>query len=240
MLAHQFGRLKAQLSSSVLNQVANVASCCCYPKISYTLNQTETCLDWLGYIARLKGTSKQVVMSAEGFSKTDAELGRLASDLSQLSTRIVMVYIPFYDWIASVYRGTHKETFSPTDFAHWLTDKTMEFWKNNRFNTSVHSRYAAHFSDIRVHTLGPSLMADIACDDLNASKTCSWFKKSVAKAKNVRTKGSTAGKCLDPAQQQKLENLSIELHRATFGIFSPPPFPTSDFHDQASHCFGNK
>ena len=132
MLAHQFGRLKAQLSSSVLNQVANVASCCCYPKISYTLNQTETCLDWLGYIARLKGTSKQVVMSAEGFSKTDAELGRLASDLSQLSTRIVMVYIPFYDWIASVYRGTHKETFSPTDFAHWLTDKTMEFWKNNR------------------------------------------------------------------------------------------------------------
>ena len=150
-----------------------------------------------------------------------------------------MLYRPFYDWIASLYRQAHAENFSQMGFAQWLTDETMGS-RTDLFTTSVYSRYAAHFSDIRVHTLGPSLMADIICDDLNASKTCSCFKKSVAKAKNVRTKGSTAGKCLDPAQQQKLENLSIELHRATFGIFSPPPFPTSDFHDQASHCFGNK
>ena len=178
-------------------------------------------------------------MSSEAFDRGNISLGRLASDLSKITTRIVMVYRPFYMFIASVYRETHSKNFSSTGFADWLSDEKMEFFADYRFTTAVYSRYAAHFSDIRVHTLGPSLMTDIACDDLNASKTCSWFRKAVVEMSNVRTKGSTAGKCLSLVQAQKLERISIDLHRAAFGILSPH-FSTSDFQYQASNCFGNR
>ena len=223
---------------------------------SKCINQTETCLDWFGYIARLKDTTKKVVISSEGFAfLTGTQLGQLASDLSKLTTRIVMVYRPFYSYIASFYRQgvslnisstgfyrqrAFKENISSTGFADWLSDEIMDFYAYNLFTTAVYSRYAVYFSDIRVHTLSPSIMTDIACDDLNASRTCSWFRTAVIDKKNVRANVFAAGKCLSPAQEQKLENISIHLHQAAFGIFSPTPFPTSDFHDQASICFGNR
>ena len=134
----------------------------------------------------------------------------------------------------------HKDKSSPAGFANWLSDEKTESFAYNCFTTAVYSQYAAHFSDIRVHMLGSSLMTDIACDDLNASRTCSSFRKAMIKRENARAKGSPAGKCLSRMQEQKLENLSIDLHWPAFGIFSTPPFPTSDFNDEASNCFGNR
>lgn len=201
----------------------------------------EKCNSWLKAIAMFKKNSQKVVISDEAWCKNKLDLGQLASDLSELNTTIIMFYRPFYEWIGSVYRQKQKGSASPTGFARWLSNETMNAYAFDRnYVTSVYSRYAAHFSDVRVHTMGPSLMTDIVCDDLNASRTCSWFRTAAIEKKNVRNKGPEAGECLNPAQQHMLERLSIDLHRAAFGIFSPPPFPTSDFHDQASHCFGTR
>lgn len=199
------------------------------------------CKHWLKSVAMFKEKQNKVVMSDEGWCMA-ADLGQLASDLSELTTIIVMYYRPFYEWIASLYREHAKEYASPTRFAKWLSNETMHKYAFGNWNyvTSVYRRYAAHFSDVRVHIMGPSLMTDIVCDDLNASQTCSWFRAAKIGKENARTKGSEAGKCLNPAQQQELERLSVYLHWTAFGIVSPPPFPTSDFHDQASHCFGTR
>merc|ERR1712176_147353 len=52
------------------------------------------------------GAAIRVVMSSEHWSliTDNTQLAVFAFDLSQTTTRIVMVYRPFYDWIASYYR----------------------------------------------------------------------------------------------------------------------------------------
>lgn len=221
-------------------RVTNVAAC--YKrgkKVGWVENQTEACLDWLGYTAQLKGTTKKVVMSDESFGTARTDVSQIATDLSNFHTRIVMVYRIFYDWIASLYRQNVKDNISETGFALWLTDEKMNKEAyHGTFTTAVYRRYAAHFSDIRVHTLGPSLMADIVCNDLTASRTCASFRKFPMIQMNVRRRGDSGGACLSRLQQQKLEHISVELHQAALGMFSR--FPTSDFHDKAKSCFGNR
>lgn len=223
-------------------KVANVGSC--YTGIApkaedWVQNKTEMCLDWLHYIAELKDTTKKVVMSSENFAAVvlPTDVARLAYDLHQVKTIIVMVYRPFYDWVASVYRQKNEKTYSSMGFVDWLSDSEMQHRAyNDVFTTSVYRRYALHFSDIRVHTLGPSLMANIACDDLRAQTTCASFRKSSLSEKHIKEQGESV-ECLSPAQRQQLLNISMELHSTAWGLFGPP-FPTSDFHDKALSCFG--
>mmetsp|Transcript_88316 Transcript_88316/g.233639 ORF Transcript_88316/g.233639 Transcript_88316/m.233639 type:complete len:307 (-) Transcript_88316:210-1130(-) len=220
-------------------QVANVAACYTGYVFPYVINQTQTCLDWLEYIDKLRGTSHKVVMSSENFAQGQTPLlAQLASDLRHVTTKVIVVYRPFYDWIASVYRQTNaKRGISKAGFASWLTDSVMEEYAANLSSTSVYSKYAAHFSDVVMHSLDSSLLTNIACDDLGAPMTCASFRRSEMTFKNVKQKKST-GECLSPAQLQTLETISIDLHRKAFGILAP--FPASDFHDQVSSCFGNR
>merc|ERR1712194_515996 len=164
-------------------------------------------------------------------------MAQLASDLGQFTTTIVMVYRPYYDWISSVYRQTSK---SGIPFELWLTDEIIESKTTPfpSFTTSAYKRYAAIFSDVRVHMLGPSLMTEIVCDDLHASKTCDHFQASTLEPYNVKANFTVRGRgCLSSHQLQKLETMSINLHREAFGIFSS--FPKSDFDIKALSCFGN-
>jgi len=222
-------------------QVANVAACYTGYVFPYVINQTQTCLDWLEYIDKLRGTSHKVVMSSENFAQGQTPLlAQLASDLRHVTTKVIVVYRPFYDWIASVYRqitANNAAAISEAGFALWLTDSIMQEQAANFSSTSVYSKFAAHFSDVVMHSLDPSLLIDIACDDLGAPMTCASFRRSEMTFKNVKQKKST-GECLSPAQLQTLETISIDLHRKAFGILAP--FPASDFHDQVSSCFGNR
>ncbi|CAK0797922.1 unnamed protein product [Prorocentrum cordatum] len=177
-------------------------------------------------------------MSSEIFSTWPCHIAQLASDLRHVATKIVVVYRPFYEWIASVYRERNAKTISKAGFASWLTDSVMEEWAANRSSTSVYSRYAAHFSDVVMHSLDSSLLANIACDDLGAPRACAWFQGAKVRNANVKRKEDSTGECLSPAQRQTMETISIDLHRTAFGIFVP--FPASDFHDQLSNCFGNR
>ncbi|CAK0790898.1 unnamed protein product [Prorocentrum cordatum] len=174
-------------------------------------------------------------MSSESFAHVYGDdMSQLASDLAPFTTRIVMVYRPFYDWVASVYRQIRVGT----SFEAWLTDEIMES-KVNSFTTNVYKRYASVFADIKVHTLGPSLMAEIACDDLEATTTCAYFQRAALKSYNVKAASSTRGReCLSAYQLQKLQNISFDLHMEAFGMYSS--FPKSDFETKASACFGNE
>jgi len=232
----QFGGL--QEGAERKTNVANVASCYTEKTISWVVNQTQVCLDWLEYIDKLRGTSHHVVMSSELFDHGTCNISQLASDLRHVATKIVVVYRPFYEWIASVYRQVNANTISKAGFASWLTDSTMEMWAANRSSTSVYNRYAAHFSDVVMHSLNSSLLANIACDDLGAPRACAFFRRAKMKHANVKRKEDSTGECLSPAQRQTMETISIDLHRTAFGIFVP--FPASDFHDQLSNCFGNR
>lgn len=241
----QFGSLAKGAGEKA--QVANVAVCYSGETLDFVVNQTQTCLDWLEYIDKLRGTPHKAVMSSEHFGQSTSvfakrashAVAQLASDLSHVTTKIVVVYRPFYDWIASVYRQRYENKgYSKVGFALWLTDSTMEEYATTIFSTSVYSRYAAHFSDVVVHKLDSSLLTNIACDDLGAPMTCDSFRKSEMVTRNVKTKGNSTGECLSPAQRQTLENMSIDMHRKAFGIFEP--FPASDFQDQVSSCFGNR
>jgi len=220
-------------------QVANVAACYTGYVFPYVINQTQTCLDWLEYIDKLRGTSHKVVMSSENFAQGQTPLlAQLASDLRHVTTKVIVVYRPFYDWIASVYRQRYAGGGSKPGFALWLTDSRMKEYAANASSTSVYSRYAAYFIDVVMRNLDSSLMANIACDDLGASRTCALFRESKMASLNVRATDMSAGECLSPAQLQTLENISIEMHRAAFGIVAP--FPAADFHDKISSCFGNR
>merc|ERR1712194_344808 len=106
------------------------------------------------------------------------------------------------------------------------------------YTTKVYSQFAAYFSDIKVHTVGPNLMAEIVCDDLNATRSCAAFRRSPLEHKHVSSKGSLAGGCLSALQLQTLENISADLHKEMFGSLSG--FSTSDFHAQELTCFGNR
>jgi len=244
--ARQFGGL-GKGAGAVKNQVANVAMCYTgkthdewsdfwQPEIA--VNQTRTCLDWIEYIDHLRDSPHNVVMSSEWFSLWSTRIAQLASDLSNVATKIVVVYRPFYDWIASVYRQRYAGGGSKPGFALWLTDSRMKEYAANASSTSVYSRYAAYFIDVVMRNLDSSLMANIACDDLGASRTCALFRESKMASLNVRATDMSAGECLSPAQLQTLENISIEMHRAAFGIVAP--FPAADFHDKISSCFGNR
>mmetsp|Transcript_35274 Transcript_35274/g.79918 ORF Transcript_35274/g.79918 Transcript_35274/m.79918 type:complete len:306 (+) Transcript_35274:119-1036(+) len=231
-----FGSL---LGSQRRIQVANVARCYAELPLPYVVNQTQTCLDWREYIDKLRGTSHHVVMSSEAFARRTLQIAQLASDLMPVTTKIIVVYRPFYEWIASVYRQTNaKRGISKAGFASWLTDSVMEEYAANLSSTSVYSKYAAHFSDVVMHSLNSSLLANIACDDLGAPMTCASFRRSEMTHENVKRKEDPTGDCLSPAQRQTMETISIDLHRTAFGIFAP--FPASDFHDQLSNCFGNR
>merc|ERR1719424_2191010 len=81
------------------------------------------------------------------------------------------------------------------------------------YTTKVYSRFAAHFSDIKVHTIGPSFLAEMVCDDLNATRICAAFQKSTLAHNHVSPKGSLAGGCLSALQLQTLENISVDLHK---------------------------
>eukprot|EP00959_Pyramimonas_sp_CCMP1952_P021929 461356-Pyramimonas_sp.AAC.1 len=84
-------------------------------------------------------------MSSEKFAHVDGDdMSQLASDLAPFTTRIVMVYRPFYDWVASVYR----QTGHGTSFEAWLTDERMESQVKG-FTTSVFKRYASVFADVK-------------------------------------------------------------------------------------------
>jgi len=233
----QFGGL--QEGAERKTNVANVASCYTEKTISWVVNQTQVCLDWLEYIDKLRGTSHHVVMSSEAFAHRTAQISQLASDLRPVATKIIVVYRPFYEWIASVYRQTNaKRGISKAGFASWLTDSVMEEYAANLSSTSVYSKYAAHFSDVVMHSLDSSLLTNIACDDLGAPMACASFRRSEMTHENVKQKEDSTGDCLSPAQRQTMETISIDLHRTAFGIFAP--FPASDFHDQLSNCFGNR
>jgi len=105
--------------------------------------------------------------------------------------------------------------------------------------SSLYRRYAVHFSDIRVHTLGPNLVTEIVCDDLNATRTCAVLRESTMEHYHISPspKGSLSG-CLSPLQLQELEDVSADLHKEMFG--SLLGFSTSDLHAQALRCFGNR
>jgi len=219
--------------------VANLASCYCEKQTYWVVNKTQNCLDWLEYIDKLRGTSHHVVMSSEAFAHRTAQISQLASDLRPVATKIIVVYRPFYEWIASVYRQTNaKRGISKAGFASWLTDSVMEEYAANLSSTSVYSKYAAHFSDVVMHNLDSSLLTHITCEDLGAPMACAWFRRSDMAHHNVKRMEDSTGECLSPAQRQTMETISIDLHRTAFGIFAP--FPASDFHDQLSNCFGNR
>jgi len=233
----QFGSLAKGSQGKI--QVVNVAACYDEMFVHFVVNQNQTSLDWLEYIDKLSGTSHHVVMSSEAFAHRTAQIAQLASDLRPVATKIIVVYRPFYEWIASVYRQTNaKRGISKAGFASWLTDSVMEEYAANLSSTSVYSKYAAHFSDVVMHSLNSSLLTNIACDDLGAPMACAWFRRSDMIHKNVKHREDSTGECLSPAQRQTMETISIDLHRTAFGIFAP--FPASDFHDQLSNCFGNR
>jgi len=245
--ARQFGGL-GKGAGAVKNQVANVAMCYTgkthdewsdFWQPEMAVNQTRTCLDWIEYIDHLRDSPHNVVMSSEWFSLWSTRIAQLASDLSHVATKIVVVYRPFYDWIASVYRQRYARSgVSKVGFALWLTDSMMEGYATHFSSTSVYSRYEAHFSDVVMHTLNSSLLTTIACDDLGAPRACKSFQKAEMVTLNVKREPYSQGECLSPAQLRTLESISIEMHRKAFGIFEP--FPASDFHDQVSSCFGNR
>jgi len=223
-----------------MTQIANVAECYLSSKSKWR-DYTETiCSDWLHFLDQLKGTSKKVVMSSERFDQiNDTSVAQLAFDLSHISTTIVMVYRPFYDWIASWYRQLKAHGQVELAFADWLSVSQMEYYAYNySFTTSLHSRYAAHFSDVKVHVMGPDMMTDIVCDDFNAANTCATSRKAKVMKLNVRTK-SSPHECLSSLQLQTLRTISIELHRAAYGIFASSSFPAADFDAKARICFGN-
>jgi len=230
--ASQFGKTRPRRN----HQIRNVAACYRKPgEKVHDLDYSEmSCTKWHEFLALLTvQPNGRLVMSSESFSHVYGDdMSQLASDLAPFTTRIVMVYRPFYDWVASVYR----QNVHGTSFEAWLTDEIMEY-NVNSFTTSVYKRYASAFADVKVHTLGPSLMADIACDDLEARTTCAYFQRSAPKPHNV--KAATSGReCLSAYQLQKLQNISFELHMEAFGFFSS--FPKSDFDTKASICFGNE
>ncbi|CAK0806445.1 unnamed protein product [Prorocentrum cordatum] len=148
---------------------------------------------------KAKGLQKMVVMSSERFDQiNDTSVAQLAFDLSYISTTIVMVYRPFYDWIASWYRQLKAHGQVELTFADWRSVSQMEHYAYNySFTTSLHSRYAAHFSAVKVHVMGPDKMTDIVCDDFNAANTCATSRK--AKASPTPSVDSTAasGGCSD-------------------------------------------
>ncbi|CAK0846978.1 unnamed protein product [Prorocentrum cordatum] len=222
-----------------MTQIMNVAECYRIPS-KYKDNIETICSDWLHFLDQLKGTSKKVVMSSERFDHiNDTSVAQLAFDLSHISTTIVMVYRPFYDWIASWYRQLKAHGQVELAFADWLSVSNMEYYAYNfSFTTSLHSRYAAHFSDVKVHVMGPDMMTDIACDDFNATNTCAMSRKDKMMQLNVRAK-SSPGECLSSLQLQTLRTISIELHRAVYGIFASSSFPAADFDAKARICFGN-
>lgn len=217
-------------------QISNVAACYQHTASRVVHDYSDaSCSNWHEFLAQLTvQPNERLVMSSESFAHVDGDgMSQLASDLSPFTTIIVMVYRPFYDWIASVYRQTGAT--NNQSFETWLTDERMDL-KQRGFTTSVYKRYASAFSDVRVHTLGPSLMSEIACDDLEASTTCAAFQKSDVHSFNSKA-ASVPRECLNAHRLQKLENISIDLHREAFGLFSR--FPKSDFDKQASTCFGN-
>lgn len=233
------------------HQVKNVAACYTGVKLPHASvkDQADACSNWLNFTAQLNGTEK-VVMSSEEFSLVDEQMAQLASDLSEFSTIIVTVYRPFYEWIASIYRqerssfqwrkGPNESQMLP--FSEWLTVPRMEEHVYE-FTTSVYKRYAANFSDVRMHILGPSLLAEIVCDDLHAKNTCDHCQASNmsvhnAKANYTQTSHTTADGCLSSDILQKLLTMSIDLHREALG--PAIKFPKSDFDTKASTCFGNQ
>ena len=131
-------------------------------------------------------------------SKKNTDVKRLAYDLRQVNTMIVMVYRHFYDWVASIDRQRlEKVGYSRTGFAAWLSDSEMQHCAyDHYFTTSVYSRYAPHFSDIRVHThwaplLWPVLLAMIsmlrAFAIRSESQTC---KRNTSKKKEKQLSAS--------------------------------------------------
>merc|ERR1712194_194920 len=80
---------------------------------------------WLKTIAQLKGTTNNELLSCERFCKADEkQIAELASDLSQTTTTIVMVYRPYYEWMASMYRQMNGADLgavpNSTKFVDWL------------------------------------------------------------------------------------------------------------------------
>jgi len=202
---------------------------------------------WADLIAHVRNATTRALLSCEHFSTLkDEGIAQLASDLNHIPTRIVIVYRPFYDWIASVYRqlkngARKKHPFTPT-FADWLFEprfgNVTELESRIRgFTTSVYSRWLPHFPDVKVHELGPDLMTNVACDDLNATRTCAAFYQAQMVEAHVSHREPTSGECLSPLLLRQLENISMSLHQEMFGLFSS--FPTSDFNAMSLDCFGN-
>ncbi|CAK0799537.1 unnamed protein product [Prorocentrum cordatum] len=68
-------------------------------------------------------------------------------------------------------------------FADWLSVSQMEYYAYNySFTISLHSRYAAHFSDVKVHVMGPDMMTHIVCDDFNATNTCATSRLEILRS----------------------------------------------------------
>jgi len=199
--------------------------------------------NWLDLIAQVNGTATNVVLSSEHFNVAGIDgVKQLASDLSHIPTRIVMFYRPFYDWISSMFR--EKLNGNDWNYVEWLfapaSSKygTTQMESNIRgYVTALYSRFSAYFSDVQVHAMGDNPPADMACDDLNATRTCAVFRTSEMEHKHVSPRVSSSGECLSPLQLRKLENISIELHKQVFGSYAS--FPTSEFNAMALDCFGN-
>lgn len=111
---------------------------------------------WLKTIAQLKGTTINMLISCERFAKaTETQIAELASDLSQTNTTIVMVYRPYYEWIASIYRemigAGHGAVLHSAEYVDWLFPPDGSRSGNTNLRNShlfvphVYNRYAAHF-----------------------------------------------------------------------------------------------
>merc|ERR1712217_646473 len=124
-----------------------------------------------------------------------------------------MVYRPFYERIASLYREA---------MVHRSVDglPTQDFDSSFTFNTILHGMlvwdvyqaYRAHFRNIKIYSLDDNLVSSIICDDLGAARVCKEIRDRRFRRHLVRHSDNFNGRCLDKIRLDLLLNRSLVEH----------------------------
>jgi len=165
---------------------------------------------------------KRLVLSSEEFAKRNMSVHMLKHFLAPWNTHVVVIYLPFYDWVVSVHNEQfyHKPNFPP--LAEWLTVDMMHAFASDTadisFSMGLRSRYLAYGFRVTVLALNSSLLFDFVCNVVGASRACQHLQEIpnvTDQRRNARKSSPRKAKvCLLSDKLQLLLNLSVQFDAA--------------------------
>lgn len=189
---------------------------------------------WINvFFDRAHRAQKPLALSSEEFSSPIVNVPLLKSFLAPWRTHVVVIYRPYYDWLASF----HNENFC----SHTVSEPITESALASMFSVELRNRYLAHGFNMTVLALNSSLLFFFVCGFMGVSRTCQKLRETpndVHKL-NARKRYTCMAKlCLLSDKLEIMLNMSLQFDGAMPAeVQRSEPFLRQDFDKVRSEYF---